>query len=145
MFILFRGVLAPYRWSIGFQLLDVGVIATKVWCIILVFFFICVIVMTFQIFTNLSTGNGKVGHVNQANNMYLFPGLEFFPWSTFFLLTMLISSIDLKLLAVIQDWFGNTSLRCSLYNRWNVASSRWVVWNHFYSNLRFCYFHTGEP
>ncbi|XP_022770401.1 NADP-dependent malic enzyme 4, chloroplastic-like isoform X2 [Durio zibethinus] len=26
-------------------------------------------------FENVNLGNGKVGHVNQANNMYLFPGI----------------------------------------------------------------------
>ncbi|THG13711.1 hypothetical protein TEA_022208 [Camellia sinensis var. sinensis] len=40
-------------------------------------------------------GNGKVGHVNQANNMYLFPGIG----------------------------MGSSSLRCSFDFRWNVASS----------------------
>jgi len=45
---------------------------------------------------------------------------------------MLIYPIDLKVLfPVIQDWFGNSSLRCPVYNRWNVASSCWMVWNVF--------------
>ncbi|CAL5331138.1 unnamed protein product [Camellia sinensis] len=47
-------------------------------------------------FKNIDLGNGKVGHVKQANNMYLFPRL---------------------------DWDGSSSLRCSFDFRWNVASS----------------------
>ncbi|CAL5331054.1 unnamed protein product [Camellia sinensis] len=47
-------------------------------------------------FKNIDLGNGKVGHVKQANNMYLFPRL---------------------------DWDGSSFLRCSFDFRWNVASS----------------------
>ncbi|CAL5331105.1 unnamed protein product [Camellia sinensis] len=47
-------------------------------------------------FKNIDLGNGKVGHVKEANNMYLFPRL---------------------------DWDGSSSLRCSFDFRWNVTSS----------------------
>ncbi|CAL5382490.1 unnamed protein product [Camellia sinensis] len=51
-------------------------------------------------FKNIDLGTGKVGHVKQANNMYLFPRL---------------------------DWDGSSSLRCSFDFRWNVASSLNVI------------------
>ncbi|CAL5331041.1 unnamed protein product [Camellia sinensis] len=54
-------------------------------------------------FKNIDLGNGKVGHVKQANNMYLFPRL---------------------------DWDGSSSLRCSFDFRWNVASSLNVLASH---------------
>ncbi|CAL5380997.1 unnamed protein product [Camellia sinensis] len=51
-------------------------------------------------FKNIDLGNGKVGHAKQANNMYLFPRL---------------------------DWDGSSSLRCSFDFRWNVTSSLNVI------------------
>lgn len=71
------------------------------------------------------TGNGKVGHVNQANNMYLFPGfvlvvtlLHYEIPPAFILVFYMFDVLDL-----IQDWSGFTSFRCSLHFRRNAAGS----------------------